>query len=53
MGDEEKLDNSLFEQLEEALEEREGRDRRKQNVGVDETVGQDRRKNDRRQQQES
>ena len=39
----------LFEQLDEALEERLGTDRRKQNLGADEE-GQDRRKGDRREQ---
>ncbi len=53
MGDDEKLDINLFEQLDEALEEREGSDRRKQNVGVDDKIGEDRRKGDRRQQQQS
>ena len=53
MGDDEKLDINLFEQLDEALEEREGSDRRKQNVGVDDKIVEDRRKGDRRQQQQS
>lgn len=50
MGDEDKLDLDLFEQLDEALEEREGSDRRKQNKAIDEAaIGEDRRKGDRRQ----
>jgi len=49
MGDEKELDLSLFEQLDEALEERAtGSDRRKKNVGVDDAIGEDRRKGDRR-----
>ncbi len=49
MGDEEKLDVALFEQIDEALEEREGSDRRKQDTGTDNSSsGEDRRKNDRR-----
>jgi hypothetical protein len=40
----------VIEQLDEALEEREGRDRRKENAGGDPTSGEDRRKGDRRQQ---
>jgi len=38
---------AIFDQLEEALEEREGSDRRKVNLGKD-THGNDRRKGDRR-----
>ncbi len=38
----------IIEQLEEALEERQGSDRRKNNHGVDPLSGADRRKNDRR-----
>lgn len=53
MGEEEKLDIDLFEQLDEALEERGGTDRRKQDLGVDDSIGEDRRKGDRRQQGES
>ena len=49
MGDDEKLDLALFEQLDEALEEREGKDRRKHDLGADQTLGEDRRKGDRRQ----
>lgn len=52
MGDEDKLDVNLFEQLDEALEEREGSDRRKKNLGADDTIGADRRKGDRRDEQE-
>lgn len=52
MGDEDKLDVNLFEQLDEALEEREGSDRRKKNLGAAETIGEDRRKGDRRDEQE-
>ena len=49
MSDEDKIDLGLFEQLDEALEEREqGGDRRKKNLGVDLTDGTDRRKGDRR-----
>ena len=49
MGDDKELDLSLFEQLDEALEERAGgNDRRKKNVGADDTVGKERRKGDRR-----
>lgn len=49
MGDEDKLDLDLFEQLDEALEEREGSDRRKQNKAIDDALGEDRRKGNRRQ----
>ena len=49
MGDDEKLDLALFEQLDEALEEREGKDRRKHDLGADQALGEDRRKGDRRQ----
>lgn len=52
MGDEDKLDVNLFEQLDEALEEREGSDRRKKNLGAAEPIGEDRRKADRRDEQE-
>lgn len=38
----------LVDQLEEALEEREGADRRKENAGADPTTGDDRREGDRR-----
>ncbi len=49
MGDEDNIDLGLFEQLDEALEEREqGGDRRKKNIGIDLTDGTDRRKGDRR-----
>mgnify|MGYP001579273181 CR=1 FL=1 len=49
MGDEKELDLSLFEQLDEALEERAGgSDRRKKNIGADDSIGEDRRKGDRR-----
>ena len=49
MSDEDKIDLGLFEQLDEALEEREpGGDRRKKNLGLDLTDGTDRRKGDRR-----
>lgn len=40
-----------IEQLDEALEERGGSDRRKQNAGIDPSSGEDRRKGDRREQQ--
>ena len=49
MSDEDNIDLGLFEQLDEALEEREqGGDRRKKNIGIDLTDGTDRRKGDRR-----
>ena len=49
MSDEDNIDLGLFEQIDEALEEREqGGDRRKKNLGVDLTDGTDRRKGDRR-----
>lgn len=52
MGDDDSNDNidlSLFEQLDEALEEREqDGDRRKKNLGIDLTDGTDRRKGNRR-----
>lgn len=38
----------VIEQLDEALEEREGSDRRKRNVGSDPRSGEDRRKEERR-----
>ena len=40
----------VIEQLDEALEERGGSDRRKENVGSDPKSGEDRRKGDRREQ---
>lgn len=43
----------VIEQLDEALEEREGQDRRKDNGGLDPQSGQDRRKGDRRELAES
>ncbi len=52
MGEKENLDLAFIDQLDEALEEREGKDRRKTNLGVDQK-GQDRRKGDRRNQQSS
>ena len=49
MSDKDNTDLGLFEQLDEALEEREqGGDRRKKNIGIDLTDGTDRRKGDRR-----
>ena len=41
----------VIEQLDEALEEREGSDRRKDNSGLDPQSGEDRRRGDRRQQE--
>ena len=50
MGDSNKsAEIDIFKQLEEALEERAGSDRRKKNLGVS-AVGEDRRKGDRRRQ---
>lgn len=40
--------NIIIDQLEEALEERQGTDRRKSNHGIDPASGADRRKGDRR-----
>tara|TARA_B100000768_G_C11112745_1_gene304016 strand:+ start:86 stop:262 length:177 start_codon:yes stop_codon:yes gene_type:complete len=49
MSDEDNEDLGLFEQLDEALEEREqSGDRRKKNLGIDLNDGTDRRKSDRR-----
>ena len=49
MSDEDNIDLGLFEQLDEALEEREqGGDRRKKNIGIELPDGTDRRKGDRR-----
>lgn len=47
MGDKDNIDLDIFDQLEEALEERAGNDRRKQNLGTNDE-GQDLRKGDRR-----
>ena len=47
-GEDKNLDSVLFEQIDEALEERGGGDRRKQNVGAAQAAGEDRRKGDRR-----
>ena len=47
-GEEKNLDSVLFEQIDEALEERGGGDRRKKNVGSVHANGEDRRKGDRR-----
>ena len=49
MSDDDNIDLGLFEQLDEALDEREqGGDRRKKNKGIDMTDGTERRKGDRR-----
>lgn len=48
MNKDKELDESIFEQIEEALEERDGADRRKKNLGLDTDSGLDRRKSDRR-----
>lgn len=53
MGETDKQsDIDIFEQLEEALEERLGNDRRQKNLGTS-SEGEDRRKGDRRQQSEN
>jgi len=49
MGGDENTDIDLFEQLDEALEERAGRDRRQKNLGSDLNSGEERRRGDRRQ----
>ena len=50
MAKDDKLEIGLFDQIDEALEEREGSDRRKKNLGTDLEKGEDRRKSDRREQ---
>ena len=45
---EENIDLGLFEQIDEALEERQSGDRRKEDRGVDAATGKNRRKLDRR-----
>ena len=50
MGESDKLDIDIFDQIDEALEERGGSDRRKQDAGVS-TAGEDRRKGSRRKEQ--
>lgn len=47
VGDKDEVEINVFDQIEEALEEREGSDRRKSDHGKDED-GSDRRKGDRR-----
>ncbi len=47
MGDD-KLNIDIFEQIDEALEERQESDRRKKDLGREELSGEDRRKEDRR-----
>ena len=43
-----KIDLDLFEQMDEALEERQSSDRRKKNLGAEQASGKDRRKGNRR-----
>lgn len=47
-GEDKNLDSVLFDQIDDALEERDGGDRRKQNAAAAPAVAEDRRKNDRR-----
>ena len=47
MGDEE-LELNIFEQINEALEERQSSDRRKKDLGAEQATGENRRKGDRR-----